>query len=267
MAFASPLGTVLRFQRKLILWRGATIRQALADILDRFRKPWLKAPRVNPTADWAPENPLGDQEGPFRSELFSPDQLSRHAERLAGSHRVSTARSSEKLIPRLRNNERIIDRTYELVTELVHTGVHLPPSSEWLLDNYYVIKEQITLAREHLPRGYSKELPLLTSGAVQGLPRIYHLATELITHVDGRVDAGNLDSFVSGYQRAAPLTIGELWAVPIMLRLALIENASAASRNASPPRAKIASSPNNGPANSSRWPNTIRKISCSYSRT
>ncbi|HLX65186.1 MAG TPA: glucoamylase family protein [Planctomycetota bacterium] len=139
-------------------------------------------------------------------------------------HRISTARHSERLLPRLKENERIIDRTYNVVTEMVHDGVHVPPAGEWLLDNYYIIKEHISLAREHLPKRFSKELPLLDKGPAEGFPRIYHLATELITHVDGRVDLDNLSSFIASYQRKAELTIGELWAIPIVLRLTLIEN-------------------------------------------
>jgi len=76
----------------------------------------------------------------------------------------------------------------------------------------------------HLPRVYSKQLPRLTSGAAAGYPRVYDIALELISHVDGRIDAVGLSSFVAAYQTIMPLKLGELWAIPIMLRLALIEN-------------------------------------------
>ncbi|HLX64175.1 MAG TPA: glucoamylase family protein [Planctomycetota bacterium] len=167
---------------------------------------------------------LAENETPFRAELLSPDRLEAHALSLAGDHRISKKRHPDRLLSRLRENERVIDHAYEEITSMVHGGVHVPPAGEWLLDNYYVINEHISLAREHLPKHFSTELPILAAGSGHGFPRIYHLATELIAHVDGRVDAGNLSSFITGYQRAATLTIGELWAVPIMLRLALIEN-------------------------------------------
>ncbi len=165
-----------------------------------------------------------DLENPLRAELFSPEQLERHAQSLSAQHTISTSRRAELLLPRLKQNERIIDQTYELVTQMVRDGERMPPAAEWLLDNYYVIKEHVGLAHEHLPRRFSRELPALSGGAADGLPRIYQLATELISHVDGRVDTGNLSSFIAGYQRQTSLTVGELWAVPIMLRLALIEN-------------------------------------------
>jgi cyclic beta-1,2-glucan synthetase len=75
-----------------------------------------------------------------------------------------------------------------------------------------------------LPTGYSRELPHLQTGDARGLPRVYDLAQELVAHVDGRVDAEHLTAFISAYQETTSLTLGELWAIPIMLRLTLIEN-------------------------------------------
>ena len=102
--------------------------------------------------------------------------------------------------------------------------MRIAPASEWLLDNFYLIEEQIVTARQHLPRNYSRELPRLASGDSAGLPRVYDLALEVISHGDGRVDEETLRLFVQAYQTLTPLTLGELWAIPIMLRLALIEN-------------------------------------------
>ncbi|HJW30094.1 MAG TPA: hypothetical protein VJ508_12720, partial [Saprospiraceae bacterium] len=78
--------------------------------------------------------------------------------------------------------------------------------------------------RQHFPKGYSDTLPKLLKGPLSGLPRVYHIAIELIAHSDGRVDPDNLTAFVQAYQKASPLNLGELWAIPIMLRMALIEN-------------------------------------------
>ncbi|MDX9862861.1 MAG: glycosyl transferase, partial [Rhodospirillales bacterium] len=90
--------------------------------------------------------------------------------------------------------------------------------------NFYLIEEQFHLARTHLPRTYSRELPRLANGAAAGFPRVYDIALELIAHTDGRVDAENVSHFVAVYQSVTSLTLGELWAVPIMLRLGLVEN-------------------------------------------
>jgi cyclic beta-1,2-glucan synthetase len=98
------------------------------------------------------------------------------------------------------------------------------PGREWLLDNFYLIEEQISTAKRHLPKGYSRELPRLARGPSAGCPRVYDLALEIIAHGDGRVDTESLGRFVAAYQTVTALKLGELWAIPIMLRLALIEN-------------------------------------------
>ncbi|HYN13192.1 MAG TPA: glucoamylase family protein, partial [Burkholderiales bacterium] len=103
-------------------------------------------------------------------------------------------------------------------------GQRIAPAGEWLLDNFYLIEEQVRTAQRHLPRAYSRELPRLLSGPSAGLPRAYDIALEAIAHGDGRVDLESLRRFVAAYQTVAPLKLGELWAIPIMLRLALLEN-------------------------------------------
>jgi cyclic beta-1,2-glucan synthetase len=166
-------------------------------------------------------------EQPLRDELFSIDQLDRHAKALAASHKVTDrprGRSSDRLLPRLSANEAVLREAYGLVTDAVKRGRRVTPAAEWFLDNYHLIEEQIHTARRHLPRGYSRELPQLSTGPSAGYPRAYAIALELISHVDGRVDAESLRAFVASYQTITPLRLGELWAIPIMLRLALLEN-------------------------------------------
>src|SRR3546814_13961282 len=80
------------------------------------------------------------------------------------------------------------------------------------------------MGRRHLPKGYSRELPRLDGGPSDQLPRVYYIALNAISHGDGRVDVESLGRFIAAYQSVTPLTLGELWAIPIMLRLALIEN-------------------------------------------
>jgi cyclic beta-1,2-glucan synthetase len=106
----------------------------------------------------------------------------------------------------------------------VKSGNQITPAGEWLLDNFYLIEEQIRTGKRHLPKGYVKELPRLLNGPSKGLPRVYDIAEEVISHGDGRVDPENLNRFVTAYQNITTLKIGELWAIPTMLRLALIEN-------------------------------------------
>ncbi|MEZ0271606.1 MAG: glucoamylase family protein [Methylophilaceae bacterium] len=127
-------------------------------------------------------------------------------------------------MPRLADNARVLLTTYDVVTTAAAPGQRIVPAESWLLDNFYLIEQQIVLARRHLPRGYSRQLPRLAEGHCVGFPRIYDLALELISHMDGRIDRDNTTQFIAAYQTVEPLKLGELWAFPIMLQLALLEN-------------------------------------------
>jgi cyclic beta-1,2-glucan synthetase len=163
-------------------------------------------------------------EPPLRAELFSSDQMEQHGRGLASGHALAPGRARDCLLPRLSENEGILIDVCNLLTEAVGANRRIAPAGEWLLDNFYLIEEQIRTARRHFPPGYSRELPRLLRGASAGLPRVYDIALEAISHGDGRVDLESLSSFLIAYQTVTVLTLGELWAIPIMLRLALIEN-------------------------------------------
>ena len=182
-----------------------------------------RSPRPS-TAAQPPGN--GHAEAPIRAELFTVDQLARHATSMAGWHDVETrpGRGSDRLLSRLADNERALREAYALITEGVHRGRRITPAAEWFIDNYPLIEEQFRTARRHLPRSYNRELPRLANATQPGTPRVYELALEFISHSHGRVDADGLSAFVSAYQAMKPLRLGELWAIPIMLRLALLEN-------------------------------------------
>ncbi|HEV2096878.1 MAG TPA: hypothetical protein VGQ82_10285, partial [Chthoniobacterales bacterium] len=168
------------------------------------------------------EEPSAD-EAPLRAELLTIDQLVEHAKTVAAQHRIATKEASNRLLARLDENEEIL-QTFNHATAAIDRSRRVTPAAEWLLDNFYLIREQIQLARRHLPRNYSRELPRLAQGPSAGLPRVYDLVLELISHVDAEVDAEHLSAFVAAYQSVTPLELGELWAVPIMLRLGLIED-------------------------------------------
>jgi len=165
-----------------------------------------------------------DNEAPLRSELFSSDQMDQHGRTLAGLHTLGPGRARDRLLTRLAENEDLLLGVHNLLTEAIKANRRITPAGEWLLDNFYLIEEQIRTARRHLPKGYSRELPRLLDGPSAGLPRVYDIAQETISHGDGRVDPESLSRFVAAYQTVTALRLGELWAIPIMLRLALIEN-------------------------------------------
>ncbi|OYV10334.1 MAG: glycosyltransferase, partial [Methanosaeta sp. ASO1] len=118
-------------------------------------------------------------EQPLRSELFSTNQLVRHAKALAERHEVDPIPGEDLLLPRLAENEAILLQVNELLMEAVASNLRIAPASVWLLDNFYKIEEQIRMAKRHLPKGYSKELPHMLRGPLAGYPRIYDIAKEL----------------------------------------------------------------------------------------
>ena len=163
-------------------------------------------------------------EDPFRAELYSNAQMKEHGAWVAKSHQVIKGKQADKVLKRLDDNEEAILDVHNSLIESVKEKMPVAPASEWFLDNFYLIKEQIILAKKHLPKQYSQTLPILAKGKSAGLPRVYDIALEIIAHNDGRVDVANVTTFINAYQTITKLTLGELWAIPIMLRLGIIEN-------------------------------------------
>ena len=163
-------------------------------------------------------------EEPLRAELFSSDQMDHHSRSLAASHKLAKKRTADKLLKRLADNEKVLIEVRNLMTHSMKENYQITPAGEWLLDNFYLIEEQIHTAKRHLPKVYSEGLPQLAEGASVGLPRVYDIVLELIAHSDGRIDMEGVNHFLTSYSSITQLQLGELWAVPIMLRLALIEN-------------------------------------------
>ena len=163
---------------------------------------------------------------PLRSELFTIEQLEHHAQQLAHAHHITHEQLPEQLLKRLSDNENILFDTIQLLQQNIKEKKSISPAAEWLLDNFYLIEEEILIGKRYLPKGYSKGLPKLSSGKHKGFPRVYDIAIEIISHSDGHVDINSLSSFIAAYQKISYLTLGELWAVPIMIRLALLENLS-----------------------------------------
>lgn len=193
--------------------------ESVFDVLLRLRDYFLGAETVR------------HNDGPFRAELFGAEQMTRHSKAVAQSHKLSKRKYPNQLLKRLEENEAALLEVRNLLVEAIRGGKAITPAAEWLLDNFYLIEEQVVLARRHLPKGYSDSLPFLEEGSASGVPRVYDIVLEIIAHSDGRVDINNLTSFVGSYQSISILTLGELWAIPIMLRLGIIENLRRVSGN------------------------------------
>jgi cyclic beta-1,2-glucan synthetase len=175
---------------------------------------WLRRARVR-----TPEKPL-------RDELLSIERLEERAKALAARLTVDPAprHDARDLFPRFADNARVLREAYLSLAEDVHRGEFVTAAAEWLLDNYHLVASEIRDVRQNLPRAYYRELPKLAARELKGDARVYAMAVELVRHSDSRLDRQQLVRFMNSFQTVAPLTIGELWAWPSMLKLALVEN-------------------------------------------
>jgi cyclic beta-1,2-glucan synthetase len=164
------------------------------------------------------------EQPPLRSEIFSVERLEQFAQTLATEHKTIIRKGRAQLLPGLEDNARKLEAAYKNLVDAISDGRTISPAAEWLVDNYHIVEEQLREIRQDLPKGYYNELPKLSEGALEDYPRIYALALALIAHTDSRLDTNTLRRFIIAYQTVSPLTIGEIWAVAISLRLALVEN-------------------------------------------
>ena len=166
-----------------------------------------------------------EPEEPIRGELFSIERLEQHAESLAAAQRVTgTPGRGRPLATRLRDNYRVLLVAYRAIGAAIREERAITPAAEWLVDNFHIAEEQIREIRDDLPRGFYRQLPKLAEGPLEGYPRVFGLAWAFVAHTDSLFDPQTLCRFVRAYQRVQPLTIGELWAVAITLRIVLVEN-------------------------------------------
>ncbi|MFA6957176.1 MAG: glucoamylase family protein [Thermoanaerobaculia bacterium] len=163
---------------------------------------------------------------PLRGELLSLEGLEERAKTLAGVFTLApdTHDVVRDMRPELDESIRVLSAGYRYFADDVHAGVAIPPAAEWLLDNFHLVVAEAHAVRRDLPAKYYQKLPKLAARELSGMARVHAMALELIRHSDGRLDAPRLERFVLAFQTVAPLTIGELWAWPSMLKLALLDN-------------------------------------------
>ena len=164
-------------------------------------------------------------EEPIRAELFSVERLEQHGESLAAAQHITPKiTTGRRLTKRLRDNDRMLRAAYDAIAESIREERTVIPAADWLVDNFHVVDEQVREIRNDLPLGFYRQLPKLRDGPLEGYPRVFGLAWAFVAHTDSRFDPQLLCRFISAYQRVQPLTIGELWAVAITLRVVLVEN-------------------------------------------
>jgi cyclic beta-1,2-glucan synthetase len=168
---------------------------------------------------------FGTFEEAIRAEIFSAARLEGHGESLARAQAVSDKlHFGQNITPRLSDNRKVLEETYEVILQAVKEQRSITPAAEWLIDNFHIIRAQLQNIQDQLPPKYYRELPKLKAPPFAGLPRVYGIAWAFVAHTDSLFDPELLSRFLKAYQRVQPLTIGELWATSITLRIVLIEN-------------------------------------------
>jgi cyclic beta-1,2-glucan synthetase len=180
-----------------------------------IRRALARAPSMSP---WNSQEPV-------REELFSVERLEEHARSLAVAQPITPKPAKvHPLAWRLVDNGAVLLHAYRTIAETINDGGAITPAAQWLIDNYHVVERQIRDIRSHLPPGYYRQLPKLAQGPFTGYPRVLGVAWAFVAHTDSRFDPEMLARYVRAYQEVQPLTIGELWAVAITLRIVLVEN-------------------------------------------
>ena len=187
--------------------------------------------------------------GPIRAERLGSERLEAHARQLAAACVLAPrGRAGSPLLRRFAANGRFLHQAHRRIFEALlrrfaENGRFLREAhrrifeasagaedegrgldAEWLCDNFHIIEEVLREVHQDLPHGYDEELPKLSGRPLHGYPRVYALALALVAHTDSELDEARLIGFVQAFQEVTPLTIGELWALPTMLRLVLLEN-------------------------------------------
>ncbi len=159
-----------------------------------------------------------------KDTALTDEELQKHAAEIARNHPVGKAKSLNWLIRRLNENFSLISEVHGKLSKDAGGSFPAAPAAEWLLDNFYIIEEQVKVIKRSISKGRYAKLPILTKGFLRGYPRVYAIALEITAHSRGGLDEKNIRSFIESYQSQVLLSMGELWAVPLMLRIALIES-------------------------------------------
>jgi len=156
---------------------------------------------------------------------LSPAQILEHAVRHAGEQQLAPKPApSSELLPRLKKSRLWVREVTADLAQASRLEQKATPAADWILDNEYILEGNIRDVLLNLPRSFYRQLPTLASTPHQGLPCIYGLAKNLVSHSELRLEHDDILAYIEAHQTVRTLTIGELWALPQMLRIALIES-------------------------------------------
>ena len=127
-------------------------------------------------------------------------------------------------LPRLKSNFKLIQSACAVLNADLLKKTDVPPSAEWLLDNFYIIESQYRILLLELRKKDYLRLPVLQSGPYKGYARVFAMAVELITRANDTLDDAALADYFAAYQAKNILLEREVRALPIVLRLVNLED-------------------------------------------
>jgi len=162
----------------------------------------------------------------FDEAPLNKEALVSHAKDLALTHKLKKCRKTpDKYLPNLSADKELLEKAYKTAHESVKEGWEIDPVSEWFIDNYYLLEEQL----KQLEIKDSKkriEIPCIKGGVYDGYPRVFVLAAEIMMHMEARLSEDVISDFLNAYQSISPLSMKELWLFPEMLMVALLKAAA-----------------------------------------
>lgn len=168
----------------------------------------------------APRNPTP----PIRIPFWSGASLYQAGLDLAGSSPALPEFLPFEVFARLENNQAAILANYLSIQEAARDQTLITPAAEWLLDNHHIVEENFRHLRRDLTPQFYRNLPETTLAGGTVVPRALALVWHYVAITDSALDLAGLTEMVEGYQGGHVLTIGEIWAVPALLRFVLLEN-------------------------------------------
>ena len=230
-AFEVSLRAMSEFRTWLIGNERMVIVEARVEDLDDIRTLIGEITEVSALTftlyeDWQNKEEIAPPStGSSDSGPVTQDRLREAARALAEAQPVRKSyRHGRPLLKPLADSEHAFDLARRHLGSAAKSEDTVDMAGEWLLDNAYIIKEQINEFRNNLPQKFYDQVPVLAEGPDAGLPRVYGIAKALVIDADAQITNDNILNFVGAYQSVEPLTIGELWALPLMLRFAVIEH-------------------------------------------
>ncbi len=132
-------------------------------------------------------------------------------------------KTGKSLLPTIKEHSSFIKGSYSKINEYYYKTEDLIPAAEWYLDNYYLINGLINELVNDLSKQYESKLLHLAGGDFVEFPRIYSIVSEYMRNSENNFDFQQLKTFIAEYQTEAPLSSAEIWAIPIMLKIIMLE--------------------------------------------